>query len=100
MAQILSTTCDSCHRGAAPAGSLSLEPTRSYAALVNVPAVAACTTQLRVKPGDPDGSVLIQRMIGTSCGQRMPVPETTYFDRVPEELAIIRTWIQNGAPEN
>ena len=41
-----------------------------------------------------------QRMIGTSCGQRMPVPETTYFDRVPEELATIRTWIQNGAPDN
>ena len=40
------------------------------------------------------------RLTGTSCGQRMPAPETTCFDRVPEELATIRTRIQNGAPDN
>ncbi len=90
-----------CHAGAATvAGFLQLTAAESYAALVNVPATVACSTQLRVKPGAPDSSVLLETMVGVSCGNRMPFDDTQYFDSAPTQLAAIRSWIQQGAPNN
>jgi hypothetical protein len=53
-----------------------------------------CGGGARVIPGDPDGSVLIQRLEGDGCGDQMPqggepLPEKT--------LARIREWIADGA---
>jgi hypothetical protein len=80
---------------------LVLEPSKSYGALVSVPEVTGtCTQMLRVKPGDPDSSALLRRMVGETCGLRMPPNDRTYFDEVPGEVALVRTWIQNGAPNN
>ena len=67
---------------------------------MNVPAVASCRGELRVTPGDPDHSVLIEKMSGASCEQRMPPADPTYYDRAANELALVRTWIENGAPRN
>jgi hypothetical protein len=97
---IIATKCSDCHAGVAPPALLRLDPNDSYAALVNVPAVATCTTMDRVTPGDPDHSVLILRMSGESCGARMPLPDRNYFDEVPQELALVRAWVQSGAPDN
>jgi Bacterial Ig domain len=92
--------CVSCHRSNFLAADLSLEGNSSYAELVNVPAKVGCVPQLRVKPGDPDASVLFLKMIGTTCGQRMPPTNPTYFDNLPAAVANVRTWIEQGAQDN
>ncbi len=98
---VLARACASCHGGGGgPPPQLTVEASASYAALVNVPAMFACTSEVRVKPGDPDHSVLFQRMIGSTCGDRMPATDPAYYDRATNELALVRTWIQNGAPNN
>ena len=51
-----------CH-GSALSGGLDLRTGASYAALVNVPAVAEL--ELRVIPGDPDMSYLVVKLEGT-----------------------------------
>ena len=95
---VLARACASCHSGAGPPPQLAADA--SYAALVNVPATFSCTSEVRVKPGDPDHSVLFQRMIGATCGDRMPATDPAYYDRATGELALVRTWIENGAPDN
>jgi hypothetical protein len=30
----------------------------------------------------------------------MPPSDPTYYDRAPDEVALVRAWIQNGAPRN
>lgn len=82
------------------AGFLPLTAAKSYAALVNVPATVTCATQLRVKPGDPDSSVLLETMVGVSCGNRMPFDNPVYFDSALPQVDAVRTWIQQGAPNN
>ena len=53
-------------------------------------------TQIRVIPGDPDGSFIIHKLEGTqNIGDRMPdggpyLPQST--------IDVIRVWIANGAP--
>ena len=97
---LLSRDCAGCHSGAAPPGQLTLEASKAYAALVNVLSLVSCTTLFRVKPGEPASSDLLLKMEGTSCGGRMPAGDTGYYDRVPEELALVRAWVQAGAPNN
>jgi hypothetical protein len=93
--------CTGCHGGTSPDALLVLEPSKSYGALVGSPEVTGtCTNLLRVKPGDPDGSALLRRIVGETCGLRMPPDDRTYFDQVPDEVSLIRTWIVNGAPNN
>lgn len=93
--------CTACHGGTSPDALMVLEPSKSYAALVNAPEITGtCTDLLRVKPGDPDASALVLRMVGDTCGLRMPPNDRTYFDQLPGEVALVRTWIQNGAPNN
>jgi hypothetical protein len=92
--------CVVCHQGPTPAGALSFEADKAYAQLVNVTARSSCTSQQRVKPGDPDDSVLFLKIVGTACGSRMPPASPTYFDGQPEKLATVRTWIEQGAQNN
>src|SRR5262249_6923375 len=89
-----------CHEGSNPPLGLSLEASKAYAQIVNVPAKSACTSQMRVLPGDPDHSVIFLTMTKDTCVRRMPVGDPTYFDSATAELATVRTWIQNGAPNN
>jgi hypothetical protein len=93
--------CTHCHGQAA---ALELGAGHSHANLVGVPAYAGdCARKLhlpRVKPGDPDGSVLILRVSGEACGHRMPWDHPTWFDSHPEELVRLRSWIRAGAPED
>ncbi len=99
---VFDTHCTgACHNGpTSAAGFLQLTAAESYAALVNVPAAVTCSGQLRVKPGDPDSSVLLETMVGTSCGNRMPFDTPQYFDSAPTQLAAVRSWILQGAPNN
>lgn len=56
-----------------------------------------CSAGLLVKSGDPDSSVLMKTLTGTDCGAQMP-PGGPFIGT--EQLAMIRTWIENGAPNN
>ena len=87
--------CTGCHGSS---GGLSLAPAGAHGNLVDVDARnGACSTLKRVAPGDPDNSVLIRKMTGTSCGNRMPRSNPTYFDGQPGQVVRVRSWILAGA---
>jgi hypothetical protein len=49
-----------------------------------------------VIPGDPEGSVIIQKLEGTyGYGARMPRSGPPYLR--PEEIALVKSWILDGA---
>lgn len=100
IAPLFDQACMPCHANPGAVAALPLDAANAYAALVNVPAILDCKGMARVKPGDPDGSELILTITGGTCGNRMPLTNPTYFDKLPAELALVRTWIQNGAPNN
>lgn len=93
-ANIFEPLCEHCHAGAnAPVG-LRLDAANSYALLVGVPS-GERPSELRVAPGDPANSYLIQKLEGTaSVGERMPagLPPLPAAD-----IAVVRQWILNGA---
>lgn len=95
-----SNGCVSCHGGS---GGLFLTQGQSYINLVNVNAQAACTTQKRVLPGNPDNSVLYIRTSSnsadTQCGQNSRMPQGS--PRLPQAtIDLIKDWITQGAKNN
>jgi len=94
-ANVFTKSCalSGCHVGAAAPFGLKLDEGNSYALLVDILSGQAPAT-LRVKPFDPDGSYLIQKLEGTGGGSRMPLggpslPQAT--------IDVIRQWITEGA---
>jgi hypothetical protein len=82
-----------CHKGASPAGEMNLE-LDAYDDIVNVPSTQHAT-KVRVKPGDPSGSYLMDKLLN------MPVMGT---DEMPPgaplseaRIDMIRAWIEAGA---
>ena len=95
------TACTQCHTsvGRNPSGGLDLSHDRSYDALVNAPVVEKAGA-IRVVPGNPDNSYLIQKLEGaaTIVGRRMPFNGPPYL--TDGQVLIIRRWIADGAPRN
>jgi mono/diheme cytochrome c family protein len=96
-ANVFSVACISCHGGAGAPEGLSLEPGISAVNLIGVP-VPRNSTLIRVIPGNPDESFLIQKLEGRQglLGDRMPanglyLPQAT--------INVIRLWIQNLPPQ-
>ncbi len=88
-------TAGSCHGAAAQAG-LVLTVGNAYGNLVNV--ASTQTGILRVAPGDPANSYLVQKVEGTaSFGAQMPL-EGSALDNI--DLQNLRNWISIGAPNN
>lgn len=85
-----------CHDAA---GIGDLRPGASHAAIVDVLAVFSCTLQPRVDGAgaDPDNSVLVIKIEGTTCGTQMPSGAPALG---PADIALIRQWISDGAPNN
>lgn len=85
-----------CHGGGTVQFGLRLDPGFSYGNLVNV-ASPRDANLVRVVPGNPDASFIIQKLEGTqTLGDRMPdfgpyLPQST--------IDVIREWIANGAPQ-
>ncbi len=85
-----------CHSGATPQQGMNLEGGNAYANIVNVASMEV-PALMRVNPGNPDDSYLIQKLEGTAAvGVRMPfggqpLDQTTIDD--------IRQWITDGAIE-
>jgi hypothetical protein len=93
-ANVFEQVCEHCHAGAnAPAG-LRLDAANSYAMLVGVASVERPAI-LRVAPGDPNNSYLIQKLEGTAAvGERMPAG----LPALPQaDVDVIRQWIADGA---
>jgi hypothetical protein len=91
----------SCH-GSFAQGGLELLPGTSYAQLVGVAAsnpAAAAAGKVRVMPGDPGASFLVQKLRGTlAAGEGEAMPRVgTPLDA--EELALVEAWIRDGAPQ-
>lgn len=94
---VFTPICTNCHAGAAAPQGLRLEEGMSHAMLVNVPSVEVAGT-LRVEPGNPDDSYLIQKIEGTApVGGRMPLGGPALDG---ETIAAIRQWITDGAVES
>ena len=90
-----------CHIGPNAPNGLVLDSGQSYGELVNVPAHAAsCNGTLLVAPGNAVGSVLYDRIVGTSCGPRMPYSLVGIDSLTSAEQSAIRIWIDQGALNN
>ncbi len=90
----------SCHASAEPTGRMRLDDDQPATTLRNVSAMGvSCSGQglTRVRPGDPDGSLLYRKITEDSppCGSRMPQGADPLS---PELIALVRDWIAAGAP--
>jgi len=94
---VFSAYCEVCHRGAAAPQGLQLEPGLSGGNLINVHSPQDPTLMLiRVIPGNPDASFLIQKLEGTqTLGDRMPLGGPPYLPQ--STIDVVRQWIQDGA---
>jgi hypothetical protein len=96
--RIFTPICTQCHAGPAAPLGFSLEDGFSYQQIVNRSSVEV-RDLLRVEPGAPDASYIVIKITGAEgmVGGRMPLgmpPLST------EQIAAIRQWIEDGAPEN
>jgi len=95
---VFTVTCavSNCHGGAGAQYGLRLDPGFSAGNLINVPSPRDANL-IRVVPGDPDASFLIQKLQGTqTLGNRMP-DGGPYLTTAT--VNVIRQWIQDGAPQ-
>ena len=99
--EILNPACIACHtdQGRTPAGGLVLLSGQSRGNLVGV-ASTGKTGATRVIAGNASGSYLIQKLEGASdiVGLRMPRNGPPFL--TDAQVALIRQWINNGAPAN
>jgi hypothetical protein len=97
-ANVFSVNCaiPGCHGGGTVQFGLRLDPGFSAGNLINVPSPRDANL-IRVIPGNPGSSFIIQKLEGTqTLGDRMPqfgpyLPQST--------IDVIRQWIQDGAPQ-
>jgi hypothetical protein len=94
--KILAPKCTSqagCHGGTPPAGGLDLGEDAAYGNLVGVKA-SRRPERLRVAPGDPDGSYLVNRLLPGGDTPPMPLGGPPLS---PAEIEAIKGWIRDGA---
>jgi hypothetical protein len=89
-----------CHGGSA--GNLSMATKdAAYEALVNAPAageLCAASGLIRVVPGDPEASLLFDKVASRTpvCGDPMPIAAALPADKIEQ----LRRWIELGAPND
>jgi len=97
---IFNQNCVVCHQGNQPPGGLSLQAGSAYNNLVNVKSTES--PLMRVMPGHPEQSYLINKLLGIQVqaggsGAQMP------FDSPPltqSQIDLIEQWITEGAVNN
>jgi hypothetical protein len=93
-ANVFTPICTQCHIGASAPLGLRLDAANSYTSLVGV-ASSQVPALLRVEPGNPERSYLIQKLEGRAdVGARMPLGQSALPDAT---IAVIRQWIVDGA---
>ncbi len=104
------SSADGCHGNKpTPSVHLDLRASSAYEQLVNQPSEAR-RTALRVNPGDPQASFLIDKLTGrlgpVQDGKRMPIDVDTGVPVTPSPLPpefiekVLEPWITAGAPNN
>jgi hypothetical protein len=100
VAPLLADSCTSpgCHGFPAAAEGLDLRAGFAYDGLVGVPS-SQCNDRLRVAPGQPSASYLLDKLTGVNLcfGTKMPKVGPGFS---AEQIAIISEWICQGALEN
>lgn len=94
--------CTGCHGGASPFGNLDLTGTPSdiHSRLVNVTsALTGCSFEERVKPFDSDESSLYRLVSNTDGCATTPFASNMRISD-SAEVALIKEWIDAGAPNN
>ncbi len=95
---IFTPVCSTCHSGANAPQGLRLDAGNSYALLVNV-ASAEVPALMRVNPGNPDQSYLVQKIQGNAAvGSRMPANGPPFLSQA--QIDLVRGWIAAGAPQS
>ncbi len=99
-ANVFSIDCaaSGCHGGAGAQQGMRLDRGFSAANLICV-SVPRDPSKIRVIPGDPDGSFIIQKLEGRPApllGDQMP-QGGPYLDQ--STIDVIRQWIKDGAPQ-
>jgi hypothetical protein len=94
---ILVDTCAraGCHVGVNPAGMLDLRNRMGYGGLVGVESVQCLDGRLRVEPGNPDGSYVIDKLLGVDLCAGTAMPKAGALS--PAQIQIIRDWVAAGA---
>lgn len=95
---ILADACarSGCHTGVNPAEDLDLRSGRAHASLVDVPASQCTDGRLRVDPANPDGSYLLDKILGVDLCAGTIMPKGG-GGLTPAEVQIIRDWVAAGA---
>lgn len=90
--------CIECHTdlGRTPSGGQNLRHDVAYGNLVDVPARGK-PGAVRVIPGDPENSYIVQKLEGRPgiVGERMPRTGGPYL--TPGQMLILKRWIELGA---
>lgn len=93
--------CVSCHTnvGRNPSGGLNLAHAVAYDSIVNVMS-ARKAGAIRIIPGDPENSYLVQKLEGRAgiVGVRMPQSGPPFL--TDGQILILKRWIALGAPRN
>lgn len=93
-ANVFNPSCIGCHAGANAPQGLRLDAANSFTSLVGVPA-RQNSSVLRVAPGNPDQSYLIQKLEGSASeGQQMPLGGPPVAQST---IDFVRQWISDGA---
>ncbi len=97
-ANVFTPICTQCHTGSAAPHGLALDAGLARQNLVGVGSVERGGL-MRVQPGNPDSSYIVWKIEGraTISGGRMPLGLQPLSSEV---ITAIRTWIQNGAPND
>lgn len=97
---VIEGTCTGCHSNSSAAlGNLSMgDRCTAFESLVRRPSIGpACGSdsgRIRVVPGQPDESLLVQKLVEPDCGSRMPLGGSAV---APEKIELLRAWITRGA---
>ena len=93
--------CTNCHTniGRTPSGGMNLVHDLAYDQIVNVPS-ARKPGAMRIIPGDPENSYLVQKLEGRPgiVGLRMPFSGAPFL--TDGQMLILKRWIAIGAPRN
>jgi hypothetical protein len=93
---IFTPICTACHIGANAPQGLRLDAANSYAMIVGV-ASNEVPSLMRINPGNPDASYLVQKIQGNAAqGVRMPANGPPYLTQA--QIDLVRGWVAAGAP--
>ena len=94
---VFTPICTGCHAGSSAPLGFRLDPGSSFSMLVNTASVEV-PSLMRVLPGNPDQSYLIQKLEGhAAVGAQMPLGQPP----LPQAtINVIRQWITDGAQQS